>query len=301
MRFSPFTGYLSKSLPCLFCKATPSFHTHPTTLPSRRRQQDNGQSPAKLAEGKGGLEQPGLWAKAETQTSSGKPSSRSRRKKILRQYYIFTDLYGFWSQDPRLAEHRGGIIFFLLKEWKDPTLILSFITTQKTSQLLRGWRYGLSQHHKSKWMYLLGWLCCTCVCCLLAHTVIILIYGLLFQLFPPPHKTGACPQVLLTPVKISIMKCHGQIPSLRKDIRAVLSLGRVRRVLQNFAPTGSTAGGASLTAVGGTGQQEPWQSRLTKISGTGEGDFLSCLTGLAIIKCNNFKQFANPTSSLILL
>lgn len=24
---------------------------------------------------------------------------------------------------------------------------------------------------------------------------------------------------------------------------------------------------------------------------------LSCLTGLAIIKCNNFKQFANPTSS----
>lgn len=78
----------------------------------------------------------------QSQTDSGKPSSRSRRKMILRQYYIFTDLYGYWSQVPRPAEHRRGIIFFLLKEWKDPTLILSFITTQKnlpTTETMTVW------------------------------------------------------------------------------------------------------------------------------------------------------------------
>lgn len=135
-------------------------------------------------------------------------------KKILRQYYIFTDLYGFWSQVPRLAEHRGGIIFFLLKEWRDPTLILSFITTQKTSQLPQGWRYRLSQHRKSKWMYLLGWLSLLSMCVLFAgpYSYYFNLWVVFSSLSSSP-STRACLQVLLTPVKISIMKYHRQLDS----------------------------------------------------------------------------------------
>lgn len=65
-------------------------------------------------------------------------------------------------------------------------------------------------------MYLLGWLC-------LLYTRVLFVgpYCYYFNLwfafswFPP--LTGACPRVLLTPVKINIMKCHGQIQSFPKD------------------------------------------------------------------------------------
>ena len=56
--------------------------------------------------------------------------------------------------------------------------------------------------------------------------------------------------------------------------------------------------GPLLTAMGGTVQWRPRQSQLMASAAHGNGAFLSYLTGLAIIKCYNFKQSANPTSSL---
>lgn len=135
LHFLSFIGYFSA---CPAEIPQPALSTEPSSAPAPgfgggaeaggHRHQGKGQGWGRLQE------QPGLQARAETKTSSGKPSFRNRRKKknpkAVLHFYRFIWIL---KPSPKTGRTQRGNYFLLIKRMKRPNI--DFVLHHHTKNL----------------------------------------------------------------------------------------------------------------------------------------------------------------------